>query len=142
MTPSSGPAAAPPRFRFGLGLLTAAGSLLLFWYFVRQAGVGDIAAGVRNLGWTFGVVLLLSGLRFAVRSIAWLRCMPPGHGLRLRDVLPAFIAGDAVGNLAPFGVVVGEPAKSACLADRVPINRTSRPSRSRLSSIPCPSSRC
>ena len=124
MTPSSGPAAAPPRFRFGLGLLTAAGSLLLFWYFVRQAGVGDIAAGVRNLGWTFGVVLLLSGLRFAVRSIAWLRCMPPGHGLRLRDVLPAFIAGDAVGNLAPFGVVVGEPAKSACLADRVPINRT------------------
>ena len=107
-----------------VGLLTAAGGLALFWYFVRQAGVSDIAAGVRNLGWTFGVVLLLSGLRFAVRSIAWIRCMPPGHGLRLRDVLPAFIAGDAVGNLAPFGVVVGEPAKSAFLAYRAPINRT------------------
>ncbi|MXY25120.1 MAG: DUF2064 domain-containing protein [Acidobacteria bacterium] len=122
MTPPA-PAAAP-RYRMVVGLLTAAGGLALFWYFVRQAGVADIAAGVRNLGWAFGLVLLLSGMRFAVRSIAWIRCMPPGHGLRLRDVLPAFIAGDAVGNLAPFGVVVGEPAKSACLADRAPINRT------------------
>ncbi len=107
-----------------VGLLTAAGGLALFWYFVQQAGVSDIAAGVRSVGWTFGIVLLLSGLRFTVRSIAWIRCMPPGHGLRLREVLPAFIAGDAVGNLAPFGVVVGEPAKAACLVDRAPINRT------------------
>ena len=123
MTTPSPPAAAR-RYRLVVGLLTAVGSVALFWYFVQQAGISDIAAGVRNLGWAFGIVLLLSGLRFALRSIAWIRCMPPGHGLRLRDVLPAFIAGDAVGNLAPFGVVVGEPAKSACLADRAPINRT------------------
>ena len=106
------------------GLAATVGGLGLFGYVLREAGVGDVVAGVRNLGWAFGLVLLLSGLRFTVRSLAWLRCMPAGHGLRLRDVLPAFIGGDAVGNLAPFGVVVGEPAKSVCLADRAPINRT------------------
>ena len=124
MTPP--PGAPPPvsRWRVAGGLAATGGGLVLFWYALRQAGVGDVAAGIRNLGWAFGLVLLLSGLRFTVRSLAWLRCMPAGHGLRLRDVLPAFIGGDAVGNLAPFGVVVGEPAKSICLADRAPISRT------------------
>ena len=124
MTPPNGAPPAVSRWRMAGGLAATVGGLALFWYVLRQAGVGDVVAGVRNLGWAFGLVLLLSGLRFTVRSLAWLRCMPAGHGLRLRDVLPAFIGGDAVGNLAPFGVVVGEPAKSVCLADRAPINRT------------------
>ncbi len=124
MTPPTGAPTAVSRSRMAGGLAATVGGLALFWFVLRQAGVGDVVAGVRNLGWAFGLVLVLSGLRFTVRSLAWLRCMPAGHGLRLRDVLPAFIGGDAVGNLAPFGVVVGEPAKSVCLADRAPINRT------------------
>ena len=101
MTPP--PGATPPvsRWRVAGGLAATGGGLVLFWYALRQAGVGDVAAGIRNLGWAFGLVLLLSGLRFTVRSLAWIRCMPAGHGLRLRDVLPAFIGGDAVGNLGP-----------------------------------------
>lgn len=106
------------------GVLAAAAGLAIFWYFVQQAGVAEVARGVRSLGWAFGLVLVLAGLRFVARTAAWLRCMPAGHDLRLRDALPAALAGDALGNLAPFGIVVGEPAKAVYLAPRAPISRT------------------
>ena len=106
------------------GVLAAAAGLAIFWYFVQQAGVAEVARGVRSLGWAFGLVLVLAGLRFVARTVAWLRCMPAGHDLRLRDALPAVLAGDTLGNLAPFGVVVGEPAKAVYLAPRAPISRT------------------
>ena len=112
------------RRRRLFGVLVAAAGLAIFWYFVQQAGVAEVADGVGGLGWTFALVLILSGLRFVSRTAAWLRCIPAGHTLRLRDVLPAFLAGDALGNLAPFGIVVGEPAKAVYLARRAPIGHT------------------
>lgn len=107
-----------------LSLVATAGGLALFGYYLREAGVAEVAEGIRKLGWTFSLVLVLSGLRFAARSLAWLRCLPPGHGLRLCDVLAAFIGGDAVANLTPLSVVAGEPVKVLYLRRRAPLGAT------------------
>ena len=107
-----------------VGLLATIGGFALFGYYLHEAGVGTVAADIGELGWTFGLVILLSGLRFAARALAWLRCLPPGHGLGLRSLLPAFVAGDAVANLTPLSLVAGEPVKVLYLRDRAPLGRT------------------
>ena len=127
--------ALPPRFmrrhatasrrRPGaLGLLAALGGLALFVYYLREAGAAEVAGGIRQLGGTFVLVLALSGLRFAARAAAWLRCLPAGHGLRLRGLLAAFIAGDAASNLTPLSFVAGEPVKVLYLRRRASIGVT------------------
>ncbi len=119
MNPPPPPAARRPRLG---GVLFALGGLALFVYFVERAGIGDVAEGIRRIGWGFLLILGLSGLRFAVRAAAWIGCMPAGHGLTLRHVVPAALAGDALGNL--LNVVVGEPAKALYLRHRAPLGRT------------------
>ena len=106
------------------GLLAAALGLALFVYAIRHAGVGAVADGIARLGWAFAAVVALGGLRFALRAAAWMRCLQPGHRLGLRDVFPAVVAGDALGNLTPLGVIVGEPAKALLLHRREPLGRT------------------
>lgn len=127
--------ALPPRFmrrhatasrrRPGaLGLLAALGGLALFVYYLREAGAAEVAGGIRQLGGTFVLVLALSGLRFAARAAAWLRCLPAGHGLRLRGLLAAFLAGDAASNLTPLSFVAGEPVKVLYLRRRASVGVT------------------
>ena len=106
------------------GLVATIGGLVLFGYYLQEAGAAEVAARIRQLGWTFTLVLALSGLRFAARALAWLRCLPPGHGLRARDLLAAFVAGDAVANLTPLSLVAGEPVKVLYLRRRAPLGRT------------------
>lgn len=67
---------------------------------------------VRKVGWIFPVIVALGGLRFLVRAAAWVICIEPPHRLRLRDAFAAVLAGDALGNVTPFGPLVGEPAKA------------------------------
>ncbi len=105
-------------------LLATAGGLALFGYYLHEAGVTTVAGNIRSLGWTFALVLVLSGLRFAARASAWRRCLAPGHGLGLRDLLPAHIAGDAVANLTPLSLVAGEPVKVLYLRRRAPLGTT------------------
>ena len=105
-------------------VLAAALGLALFVYAIRDAGVGAVADGITRLGWAFAAVVALGGLRFAARAAAWLRCLERGHRLRLRDVFPAVVAGDALGNLTPLGVIASEPAKALLLRRREPLGRT------------------
>ncbi len=106
------------------GLLAAALGLALFVYAIRLVGVDAVADGITRLGWAFAVVVALGGLRFALRAAAWMRCLERGHRLRLRDIFPAVVAGDALSNLTPLGVIVGEPAKALLLRHRAPLGRT------------------
>ncbi len=105
-------------------VLAAALGLALFVYAIRHAGAGAVVDGIARLGWVFAAVVALGGLRFAARAAAWLRCLERGHRLRLRDVFPAVVAGDALGNLTPLGVIVSEPAKALLLRRRAPLGRT------------------
>ena len=106
------------------GVLVAVLGTALFVYAIRHAGVGAVADGVARLGWAFAAVVALGGLRFALRAAAWLRCLESGHRLGLRHLFLAVVAGDALGNLTPLGIVVSEPTKALLLRRREPLGRT------------------
>ncbi len=51
-----------------LGIIFAILGILLFAYFVRKAGVGEILANIKRLGAGFIVILLISVVRKIVRA--------------------------------------------------------------------------
>lgn len=104
-----------------VGLLTALAGTGLFAWLVWTIGPREIWGGFRQIGWNLGWILLLGGLRFAVRAAAWALCVEPPHRLRLLDAFNAVVCGDAIGNATPLGPLVGEPAKIACVRDRIPV---------------------
>ena len=106
------------------GVLAAVVGLALFIYFLRRAGVVDVADGVRRLGWAFVVVVALGGVRFLIRAAAWIRCLDGPHRLTLGQTFQAVAAGDALGNLTPLSIIVSEPAKGMFLRHREPLRRT------------------
>src|SRR6266508_4769487 len=105
-----------------LGIIFAVLGLALFVYFVKKAGVGQIADGIRRLGAGFLLIIAISSVRHIVRSLAWSLCMEAPYRLRFRDAFRARLMGDAIGNVLPFAsFVVSEPAKPALIRDRVPL---------------------
>jgi len=111
------------RSRFApLGIVFGLLGLLLFAYFVRRAGIGEIAAGIQRLGAGFLLILAISSSRYIVRGLAWMRCVEPPHQLPFRDAFAARIMGDALGNIIPFvSVAVSEPSKAVFVKDRLPL---------------------
>ena len=104
------------------GIIFTLGGIVLFAYFVKQAGISQIADGIRRLGAGFILILMISAVRHVVRSIAWMLCVEAPHRLRFRDALRARLMGDAIGNILPFAsFVVSEPAKPALIRDRIPL---------------------
>lgn len=101
----------PGRLRHVLTALAALGGLALFAYSVREAGVEQITSGIKRVGWGLGPILGLSGLRFLIRAEAWRLCTPVGSRLTLRQAFLAFLAGDALGNVTPLGLIASEPTK-------------------------------
>lgn len=94
----------------------------LFVYYIQRAGLAEIAAGIRNLGVGFLLVIGISAVRQIVRSLAWVLCMEDTRQLRFRDAFRARVMGDAIGNILPFAsFVISEPAKPALIRDRVPL---------------------
>jgi hypothetical protein len=91
--------------------LAAVGGLLLFAYAVQRAGVREILDGIRQVGWGLLPILGLAGTRFFIRACAWRLCMPSHGRLPIIQAFTAFVAGDAIGNLTPLGMVASEPTK-------------------------------
>ena len=106
------------------GVAAAVLGVALFVYFVQRAGVGEIAAGIGRLGWLFLAIVALAGLRFAARGMAWRSCLEGPHRLTPGRAFLAVVAGDALSNLTPLSLLVGEPAKALFVRDREPVSRT------------------
>jgi hypothetical protein len=85
---------------------------MLFAYAVRSVGVSPISDGIGRVGWGLVPILALGGVRFAVRTEAWRRCMRHEARLPFAPALAAFLAGDAVGSVTPFGLAASEPTKA------------------------------
>jgi hypothetical protein len=92
-------------------LASALGGAALFAYAVRRAGIDDIVEGIQRVGWGLVVILGLAGLRFLIRAECWRLCLPPTVAFPLPRALAAFLAGDAVGNITPLGLLASEPTK-------------------------------
>lgn len=106
--------------RFGIVFVLL--GLMLFAYFVRKAGVSEIMAGIRRLGFGFLLIIGISSLRQIARSLAWTKCFESPYSLRFRDAFGARLMGDALGNIIPLAsVAVSEPSKAAFVTNRVPL---------------------
>lgn len=104
------------------GIIFVIVGVVLFAYFVKKAGVSQIADGIKRLGAGFLLILAISAVRQIVRSLAWTLCMEEPYRLRFRDAFRARLMGDAIGNVLPFAsFVISEPAKAALIRDRVPL---------------------
>ena len=99
------------RRRHIIATLAALAGAALFAYAVRRAGVADIVEAVRRVGWGLVFILVLAGLRFVLRAQCWRWCLPRGTVFPFPRALAAFLAGDAVGNVTPLGLLASEPAK-------------------------------
>jgi hypothetical protein len=102
-----------------ISVVAAIGGACLFVWTIRVAGGGAVLDGVRRLGRGFAIVWLLGGLRYVVRSIAWSLCVEDGQRLPITAAVSASVAGDAIGNITPFGFFASEPSKIVFLGDRL-----------------------
>jgi uncharacterized membrane protein YbhN (UPF0104 family) len=99
-----------------IGIAGALAGVVLFGWYLHAAGLADVLDGIQRIGMGFVMVLVLSGLRLALRAAAWMQCVEDGR-LSFRHALSAFLAGDALGNITPLGPVASEGVK-ALLARR------------------------
>jgi hypothetical protein len=117
--------AAMKRTAITVAGLVSGGALL--WWQVQDTGLDRIGDGLARVGWGFALILVLSLLRFASRAAAWQALLGAGAGdaggvggagaaPRFRRTLGAVVGGDAIGNVTPLSLVVGEPAKALYLA--------------------------
>jgi len=95
-----------------------AGAAILVWA-VRAAGVDAVLDGVKRLGPGFLVVLALGGARHAVRAIAWRLCFEAESAPSVITAFAAYVSGDAIGNVTPFGVFISEPSKIVLVRNRL-----------------------
>jgi len=112
--------AASRRLR-ALGAVGAIGGAALFVWAIRSAGATAVADSVRRIGPGILVVWLLGGLRGLARAAAWRLCLAPEHRVGLAPLFSAYVAGDAIGNITPFGLLLSEPSKVFLLRRRIDI---------------------
>jgi len=99
-------------------LVAIVGIALLVFTVQRVGGWSSIVDGVAKVGWWFAIVLLLGAFRMACRTRAWMACANDRQ-LRFRDAYGAWMAGDAIGNLTPLGLLASEPTKILMVRTRV-----------------------
>ena len=87
-----------------------AGVALLVWS-LRSAGVGSVIEGVLRVGLGFILVFLLGAVRHLARAVVWTLCFDDRRSLTIGQAFRAYVAGDAVGNVTPFGILASEPSK-------------------------------
>ena len=108
------------RLRIVSALAAIAGIALFVWA-IRQAGTTAVVGGIRRLGAGIVVVCLLGGVRALVRASAWRLCLDAEHRVSLASIFSAYLAGDAIGNITPFGFFISEPSKILFVRPRVSV---------------------
>jgi hypothetical protein len=84
---------------------------VLFVWSVGRVGLAALTDAVSRVGWGALAILAIGGLRFAVRAQCWRLCVGRGVSLDYPHAFSAFLAGDAVGNVTPLGLLASEPTK-------------------------------
>jgi hypothetical protein len=99
-----------PRLSLLNIVIAIVGVVLLVFTVQRVGGWPAVVSGVAGVGWWFVVVVLLGAFRMVCRTRAWMVCAGDPQ-LRFLDAFGAWLAGDAMGNLTPLGLLASEPTK-------------------------------
>jgi hypothetical protein len=104
------------RVILNLTFALVGGALLLFT--VQRVGWTEVQRSLTDIGAWYLPILMLGGVRFLARSRAWQVCAG-ATGLTLGRAFSATLAGDALGNLTPLGLLASEPAKVFLVKEHV-----------------------
>jgi uncharacterized membrane protein YbhN (UPF0104 family) len=100
--------------------LVLVASIALFIYMFHLTTAAAILEKARLLGWGFVSLLLLSGVRQGLRTVAWRSCVEPGgHRLSLLDLFGLRLVGEALNDMTPAGPLLGETAKVLAVSRRM-----------------------
>jgi putative ABC transport system permease protein len=100
-------------FVLGLGLLV---------YVINRVGMQPIFDALGRIGFGFFFLLLISGARHALRTLAMSAAVPPEHRrFNFSQAFAARLGGEAISFLTFTGPVLGEATKVALLKKRVPL---------------------
>jgi hypothetical protein len=108
----------PRALRFVVIGASMAGAVL-FALAIRNAGTQAVFDDVKRIGAGFAFVFLLGGVRHFVRTVAWTFCVEPPDHLPIANAFAAYLAGDSLGNVTPFGFLISEPSKVVLVRPRV-----------------------
>jgi hypothetical protein len=104
-----------------VGYCSAAASFAMLAYLLHRAGIFPVIQSVRLLGRGFLVLLLLAGIRQALRSIAWQQCVDPrASRQRFGDLFALRLLGESASDLSPAGPLVGETVKVWAVSKKIP----------------------
>ena len=92
---------------------------MLFGWSMQNAGATAVVDGFTRVGAGLVVIILLGGVRALVRTAAWRLCLDPEDRLTFGSMFAAYVAGDAIGNVTPFGVLASEPSKIVMVRGRI-----------------------
>jgi len=102
-------------------ILATVASLALFGYMLGRTSSTTVLDKARLLGWGFVFLIVLSGARQVLRTLAWHRCLEPdGRRPGLLDLFGLRLMGEAFSSLTPAGPLVGETAKVCAVSRRMP----------------------
>ena len=108
------------RAQLAAAAAAVAGAALFVWA-IRQAGAAAVADGIRRVGAGIVVVCALGGVRGLIRAAAWRQCLDREHQIGVAAMFATYLAGDALGNVTPFGVLVSEPLKVVMVRRRIDV---------------------
>jgi putative ABC transport system permease protein len=119
----TGPAFKKRGLMFWLHTVAFALGVALLIFLVQYIGVQPIFDALKRVGLGFFPVLLLIGLRHALRTIAMSISVPKEHrGFNFRQAFAARLGGEAISVLTFTGPILGEATKVALLKKRVPLS--------------------
>jgi hypothetical protein len=96
--------------------------LALFVFLVYRTGVGTIASKLKQFGWYFLLLLLISGVRQILRALAWRYCIEYEHrSVSFVELFKLRLVGDAITDLTVAGPVLGETAKTYAAGAHMPL---------------------
>jgi lysylphosphatidylglycerol synthase-like protein len=95
-----------------LSLLSAVVGLALFVGLLYQTGLDTLVDKIRLLGLGFLFLILYSGTRHYLRTVAWWLCQKgPERRLGLLDLFRIRLVGEAFNDMSPAGPILGDTVK-------------------------------
>jgi Lysylphosphatidylglycerol synthase TM region len=103
-----------------VSFLSLAGGLGLLAYVLHRAGVNTVVAAMRLMGSAFLTILVLSGLRHFLRTVAWRSSLDPGvPSPGFLNLLTIRLIAESATDLSPAGPLLGETIRAWAAAKTI-----------------------
>jgi uncharacterized membrane protein YbhN (UPF0104 family) len=106
-----------------VSFLSLAGGLGLLAYLLHRAGVNTVMEAMRLMGAAFIAIIVLSGLRHLLRTIAWRTSLDPGaRSPGFLNLLTIRLIAESATDLSPAGPLLGEAVRAWAAAKTISSN--------------------